>query len=213
MSKNSKVSVIVVSHDKYLPYLRTALDSLKSQVPHELILVLNGCSADVSADKVISIPPTTLATACNVGISEATGDYIVRLDADDWVDSDLLLKEQEYLDNNPHADCVWCDYVEALKSNEGEDWEVFLLEVSPQHVLEHACGAMYRKTVWENLGGYDEDLEYQEAFDFWQRFHHAGYKAERIEVPMYLYRKGHGSMSTNPIRDAVRKQLEEKYGK
>lgn len=211
-SKKPLVSVIVVVHPTYLSLLKTALDSLKSQIPHELVLVLNNCYADIKGNKTIYIPyPATLAHACNVGISKCSGEYIVRLDADDWIDNQLLELERDYLDQHPEIDCVWCDYIEAKSHKKGEDFETFMLEHSPQHALEHACGAMYRKSVWQELGGYDPDLEYQEAFDFWCRFNQGGYKAERLEVPLYLYRKGHTSMSTNPERDAVRAHLENKY--
>ena len=170
----------------------------------------NGCSIDHPG--AISTPECNLSRACNIGISASHGDYIVRLDADDWLDAELLKAEAEHLDNSPHLDCVWCDYLTAQKRTEGEDFEVFLLSHLPQENLEHACGAMFRKSVWEDLGGYDEDLEYQEAFDFWCRFEQHGYQAARIERPMYLYRRGHQSMSTNPERDEVRKMLEDKYG-
>lgn len=208
MSKSSKVSVVMVVHEAYLPYLNTAINHLKSQSPHELILVANGCSLDIPC---ISIRNSRLSHACNVGIEAATGEYIVRLDADDWIDSNLIQTEESFLDAHPEVDCVWCDYINAHEHKKTDDFEVFMLEFNPQFELEHACGAMFRKSVWRDLGGYDEELEYQEAFDFWARFSRAGYRAERIEVPMYLYRRGHESMSTNPERDAVRKQLEDKY--
>lgn len=208
-SQKPKVSVIVVCHSKYIPMLRIALDSLNNQTPHELIIIANGCNID--HPKAVSVPRQSLARASNHGISLASGDYIVRMDADDWADSELLRVESEYLDANPGVDCVWCDYVEAKSKTKTDEFELFFLEHAPQYELEHACGAMFRKQVWESLGGYDEQLEYQEAFDFWSRFNRAGYRAERVEIPMYLYRRGHDSMSTNPERDKVRKALEEKY--
>lgn len=208
--KPSKVSVIVVVHETYIPYLPTALSSLKSQsLRHEIIIIANGCSVDCAG--VVAIEPSSLSHACNVGIELATGDYIVRLDADDWIDSILLEQEAQILDDNPEIDCVWCDYIQADTAMIGDGFETFILSHLPQMSLEHACGAMFRKSVWEELGGYDEGLDYQEAFDFWCRFHDQGYKAQRLPVPMYLYRRGHASMSTNPKRDQVRASLEEKY--
>ena len=210
MSKNSKVSVIVVVHPQYLNYLPTALESLKSQsLNHEIILVANGCSVD--HPQAINCSGRSLSQAANLGIGEASGNYIVRLDADDWIDSSLLEQEAQILDDNPDIDCVWCDYMTAQSHSQGEGFETFLLDQLPQHSLEHACGVMFRKSVWEELGGYDEELDYQESFDFWCRFQIEGYQAQRIERPMYMYRRGHNSMSTNPERDEVRRRLEEKY--
>lgn len=212
MSTNSKVSVVVVVHPQYLNYLPNALNSLKTQsLNHELVLVCNGCSIDHPNSH--SISSRSLSRAANYGIRHATGEYIVRLDADDWIDSSLLTTETQILDENPEIDAVWCDYMTAVQHSVGDGFETFLLDQLPQYSLEHACGVMFRKSVWEDLGGYDEDLDYQEAFDFWCRFEVAGYHAQRLEVPLYLYRRGHGSMSTNPERGEVRKSLEIKYGK
>ena len=80
--KSSKVSVIVVVHPEYLPFLPTALNSLKTQsLSHELVVVANGCSIDV--DGVHSVSECNLSRAANSGIAKASGEYIVRLDADD----------------------------------------------------------------------------------------------------------------------------------
>lgn len=212
MSQPLKVSVIVVVHPQYLNYLPNALNSLKTQsLNHELIIVANGCSVD--HPDAIAVSECSLSRAANAGIRQAKGEYIVRLDADDWVDSSLLEEEARILDDTTEIDCVWCDYMTAESHSQGEGFETFLLNQLPQMSLEHACGIMFRKSAWEELGGYDEDLQYQEAFDFWCRFEAYGFKAIRIEKPMYMYRRGHTSMSTNPERDKVRQQLEDKYQK
>jgi hypothetical protein len=71
---------------------------------------------------------------------------------------------------------------------------------------------MFRRTAWEDLGGYDESLDYQESFDFWQRFKREHKRSKHLALPLYFYRQHEGSMSTNPERDRVRQQLEVKYG-
>lgn len=207
MSKNSKVSVVIVVHSDYLKYLNAALESLKQQAQHELIIVCNGCYFDHPDS--YTIPDSSLARACNYGIDRASGEYILRLDADDWIDSGLIQTLYESFDDE--IDCVYCDYLQAHEHLKTEEFETFILSYLNHEKLEHACGAMFRKSVWEELGGYDEDLEFQEAFDFWARFHENGYKAHHINRPLYLYRRGHNSMSTHPKRDEVRAQLEEKY--
>jgi len=178
-----KTSVIVITHPQYQKYERTALDSLRQQQGEcEVILHEN--------------TTTTLATACNQAISKAGGEYIVRLDSDDFLDPQLVHLEAEYLDDHPDIHCVWCDYWKTYPT-EGDGFEVHQLEYCPQTDLEHACGAMFRKEVWEKLGGYNESLERQEAFDFWLRFERMGFKAQHIAQPLYYYRQHAGSMSSN----------------
>lgn len=184
-STNSKVSVIVISHPAYSHLLPKALNSLPVSKDIEIVLWEN--------------KKDTLAAACNKAILKANGDYIVRLDADDYVHHSLIEHEKNYLDSHPEIDCVWCDYWKKYEDR---------MELSPQETLEHAGGAMFRKEVWEKLGGYNADLEYQESFDFWLRFHKAGFKSARIEQPLYYYVQHEGSMSTNvEARQKVRQDI------
>ena len=179
--------------------LHTAQSSLSAQQSNDFEIIL-----EENTDR-------TLAKACNDAIARSHGEYIVRLDADDWIDPQLLYLEADYLDTSPQVDCVWCDYWKT-HPKKGEGFETHYLEHSPQTDLEHACGAMYRKEVWELLDGYDQDLEFQESFDFWLRFKKAGFIAERIEQPLYYYRQHPGSMSTNTEeRNRVRQEILEKH--
>ena len=205
---SKKLSVIVVVHEKYLPYLKEALDALRRQTLHdfETIIVANGCEWKGAIETV----PVTLSEACNIGISQASGKYIVRLDADDWTDQNLL---KELYDHIVHSgvDAVWCDYLAAYERSRSSEYTVYDLAHYPNHNLEHACGVIYRREVWESLDGYDETLKYQESYDFWRRFERAGFRAERLERSLYVYRRGHESMSSNAERESVRARLEAKY--
>jgi alpha-1,6-rhamnosyltransferase len=185
----SRISVIVITHPAYQKYLSQALESIPVSSRLEIVVWEN--------------KNDTLAAACNKAILKSTGDYIVRVDADDTIDERLIQIEADYLDNHPEIDCVWCDYWKKYEER---------LELCPQETLEHAGGAMFRREVWEKLGGYTPELEYQESFDFWLRFHKAGMKAARIEQPLYYYRQHPGSMSTNvEAREKVRQQILERH--
>ena len=189
-----KISVIVVGHKAYEKYLPTAIKSLQSQtIDCEVIYVEN--------------TGNTLGYGSNRGIEQSTGEYIVRVDADDWVEPELLEYESQYLDTHPEIDCVYSDFIEAREVREN----VFTLEITEQRDLTHACAAMYRRSVWEGLGGYDENLKYQESVDYWHRFRRAGYLAHGLALPLYFYRKHEGSMSTNPERKKVAEFLSQKY--
>lgn len=206
-SKN--LSVVIVVHQGYLRYIKEALGALRSQTLHdfETIIVANGCEYEGA----IETSPVTLAEACNIGIEQAKGEYIVRLDADDWLDQELLNVEYEYLSNHPDLDACWCDFIAAHEAVRSADSVTHNLEYHPNDELEHACGVMFRRSVWNDLGGYDETLKYQESYDFWSRFKRAGYRAAHLRKPLYVYRRGHESMSSNPEREQVRKELKAKY--
>lgn len=205
-----KISVIIVCHPEYQEHLRKALQSLNNQnlKDFQIILVLNGYKEipQLRADNditILRIPDTNLATACNIGVKASTGEYIIRLDADDKFHTEILKRESGLLDTTK-TDAVFCNFY--LTVND------VIVEVMEHKELEHACGVMYRRDVFDKLNGYDELLEYQESFDFWIRFRKAGFKARHLDHPYYYYKQHHGSMSTNTQHRAiVRQQILDKY--
>ncbi|MEA5388460.1 hypothetical protein VB779_16435 [Haloarculaceae archaeon H-GB11] len=129
----------------------------------------------------------------------AEGEYVIRLDADDYFDENILTVEASYLDANPEIDLVYPDYytiddddaiINHVRNPEvGE--EVKLLNRSPL-----AAGAMYRKRAWEAIGGYDESLSYQEDYDFWIRFINE-FTVHNVNIPLMYYRQHDTNMSRN----------------
>lgn len=202
------VSVVLVVHPKYLSLLPIALKSLNQQTyPRiEPVVVANGC--DIEADVICD---GTLAHACNEGIKHASGEYIIRIDADDWIEPTLIEAEVDYLEANPDIDAVWCDYWKSYE-RKGDGYSVHYLDHLPNNDLEHACGVLYKKSCWESLGGYNEELQFQESFDFWLRFRQQ-FRVSRLALPLYYYRQHAGSMSSNlrereEARARILKELE-----
>lgn len=207
-----KVSVIVTAHN-YAEYLEEALDSVLDQTydAFELVVVDDGSTdetPEILREYAYEYPDTVrtvtldgigLAGACNRGIEAADGKYVIRLDADDYFDENILTIESTYLDANPGVDLVYPDYYTV--DNEGEiinhvrlpkvGEEVKLLDRSPL-----AAGAMYRREAWEAIGGYNESLSYQEDYDFWIKFI-AEFNVHNVNLPLMYYRQHGSSMSTN----------------
>lgn len=119
--KNQKISIIVPIY-KVEPYLERCIDSILSQSYSnlEIILVDDGSpdncpqicdSYAAKDDRIIVIHKKNggLSEARNYGLDKASGDYIVFVDSDDYIRSDMcevLLKNA--LTTN--ADMVLCDY-------------------------------------------------------------------------------------------------------
>jgi CMP-N-acetylneuraminic acid synthetase len=207
-----KVSVIVTAHN-YAEFIKEALDSALAQTfdDFELVVVDDG-STDETPEilrnysyeypetvRVVTLDGIGLAGACNRGIEVAEGDYIIRLDADDYFDENILTIEANCLDSNPDIDLVYPDYYTVDKHGEIIDHvrlpkvgeEVKLLDRSPL-----AAGAMYRRDAWEEIGGYNESLSYQEDYDFWIKFI-TEFDVHNVNLPLMYYRQHGSSMSTN----------------
>ena len=207
-----KVSIIVTAHN-YAEYLETCLDSAVAQTydDYEVVVVDDG-STDETPDilreytyeyphlfTVVRLPGEGLPTASNAGIEAAEGEYVIRLDADDYFDENILTVLANYLDANPDIELVYPDYYTFTDGDEIID-HVRLPEVGEEIKLLNrsplAAGAMYRKAAWDRLDGYNEDLSYQEDYDFWIRFI-SEFDVRNVNLPLMYYRQHGESMSTN----------------
>ncbi len=134
-----KVSVIVPVYNVE-KYLRRCLDSLINQTLSDIeIIVVNDASPDCSADimreyeekypdKIICVylkKNIKQGGARNVGLRKSTGEYIMFVDSDDWVDTTIC--EEMYLSAmQTGSDLVICDYKKVM---EGTGEEKLVMEV------------------------------------------------------------------------------------
>jgi CMP-N-acetylneuraminic acid synthetase len=220
-----KVSIVITAHN-YAKFLPQALDSALGQTYPDLeVVVVNDGSTDDTEQvlshykdrdnlKIVTLGGVGLAAASNNGIRAASGEYIVRLDADDWFDESLALVLANYLDRNATIGMVFCDYytvdvhgeiIDGVKRRPIND-EVKLLD---RPCL--AAGAMYRRQCWEKIGGYNESLRYQEDYDFWIKFIER-FTVRNVSLPLMYYRQHGNSMSRNwNARMEARRQVKERF--
>lgn len=145
------------------------------------------------------------AAARNRAIGEATGEYILPLDADDLFEPTYAAKAAVVLDAQPEAGIV---YARAMKFGvEQGPWEIN--DYSPD---ELALGnvifasAMFRKADWSAVGGYDEALRHGlEDYDFWIKLVHLGRKVVRLDESLLRYRTHARSRTTEFERDEEQK--------
>lgn len=90
-----KVSVIVPAWG-VMPYIDTALASVRAQTHGEIELLVVAPPED---------GPQTLPAARAEGVARATGDWVLFLDADDWIDPDCVASMLEAVDRE-NADLV-----------------------------------------------------------------------------------------------------------
>lgn len=186
------VSLIITTYN-YAQYveraIRSGLDQSLSRDQYEIIVV-NDASTDLTSQvlsnyeeevRVFNLPENVgLAAARNYGIRKARGQFIVFLDADDYIHRDLLRVEKLFLEENNTLDAVSSDYY--LVDERGAHLEHVNSEIKPI-----ACGIMFRKDFLFNIGLYDEGFRAREEEDLrirWQK----DYKIYNIILPLYRYR-------------------------
>ena len=136
----------------------------------------------MDADVYVLISMLPLVVALNRLIRMAEdASYIARLDADDVIaDAKAFQAAVRYLDAYPSVQLVY-------GALEGFD------PGNPP-----GANVIFRRSLWSELGGYDESLSHQEATDFDLRAR-AMYprSVQRLEVNWYDYRRRPGSMSAD----------------
>lgn len=199
------VSVIICNYNnkQYLgrairSCLKQSLDSKKYE-----IIVVDDCSTDESKDVIIGfkdkIVPIFLdknsgvAAASNLGITNALGKYVIRVDSDDYINENTLLFMSEILDANPDIAFVYADHFRVDKTERQlERVNLDTLDL----LFRHGAGIMFRKSYMEALGLYEKDLRNAEDFDLLKRYI-KNFDGYHLKLPLYRYR----IHDTNMTRD------------
>ncbi len=228
MSENPMFSIIIPNWNgaKFLP---DCLRSLRRQTfdDFETIVVDNG-SEDESLEIVrkefpeVRVLPLDrnygFAAACNRGAEEARGDVLVLLNNDTEADPEWLEEIERTLQEHPEAGSIASKILLFDKRNVihstgdmmGRDgipinrgvWEEDKGQYDLYQQVFSACGAAaaYRREMWEELGGFDEDLfMYLEDVDLAWRAQLRGWKtvfAPRAKVYHRLSATGGGPVAS-----------------
>lgn len=196
-----QVSVIITCHN-YARYLsrsiRSAINQTIDKKEYEIIVV-DDASTDETQKVIASYSGLVknvrlkenvgLAAARNEGIKKALGRYVVNLDADDYIDENLVSIELMFLNSNPSWDAVSCDY--------------YLVDENEKHIgrvsgseKPIACGVMFRTDLILGIGLYDENFKMREDEDLRLRFE-KNHNIRNVELPLYRYRKHDNNMTNN----------------
>ena len=200
MNTIPNISVIVAAHNEE-KFIGRAIRSLLNQVlktPFEVIVIDDG-SGDRTrfalevfgeAIKVIHNQQNLgLPASLNLGLKAARGEYVVRVDADDYVTSDYLYLLRRFLEANKYMDAIACDYLEV-----GNDEELIERRNCMTHPI--GCGIMFRRDQLIDIGLYDEDFLANEDRDLRERFLNK-HRIYRLELPLYRYRRHENNMTNN----------------
>lgn len=222
-----KISVIIPCYN-HGQYVRDAINSVEECGDKHLyeIIILNDGSTDaftiqvlqkLAAEgyQVINQTNQGLGTARNNAIKKAKGKYILPLDSDNKIRPEYIYQSIKILEAQEEVAVVYSD-AKYFGSREGlyKSGEFNLQKLMIGNYID-AC-AVYRKAVWERVGGYDEKMPVMgmEDWDFWLNIALKGYGFHYIDQPLFCYRVLKQSMiscihSGNAV--ALQAYMQEKY--
>jgi len=201
MKKTFPTVSIIVTNYNYAKYLSRCIRSCISQKNIEAeIIVVDDCSADKSLKvletfkndiTIISSKENVgVAAAANLGIKAAKSQFVIRVDADDFINTNMCFFMSYYLENNHDAFCVSCDY---------------LLVDQHENVIERkyaekdniSCGIMYRRDLLLEMGGYNPKMRHREEEELRKRLGEY-YKIHNLRIPLYRYRMHKSNKTKDP---------------
>ncbi|MDR0370879.1 MAG: glycosyltransferase [Prevotellaceae bacterium] len=133
----------------------------------------------------------------NNAVRHSSGTYLLPLDSDDLIAPAYIAEAVELLENNASVKIVCCEgrYFGAKKNKwklSDYTFEALLLQNSIPNT------AMFRRTDFDKVGGYDPDLFICEDWELWINMLKDGGDVVKIKKEYFFYRKhGESTMKKN----------------
>ncbi len=213
------VSIIMPAYNVE-PFVGGAIESVRSQTfsDFELVVVDDGSTDGTAAaverhaqedDRIRLVRQSNrgLSAARNVALQHSSGAYLAILDSDDaWMPS-FLDSQIGILERRPDVDIITTNAWFVGGSRSGRT-------AGPQpdprpdpdlrHLLEDETAVfvmcVFRRRVYDAIGGFDEAFRSNEDYDFWIRAAMAGFRFARNDTPSAYYRRREDSLSADELR-------------
>jgi len=233
VGQNQRITVLMAVYNTPHHYLDEAIGSILSQsyADFEFIIVDDG--SDVATRDhlqtwaardhrifLYKLPANVgLTKALNEGLKLTRGDYLARQDADDISEPNRLAAQLRFLTTHPDIDAVGTD---AVLIDAGGN-EVGAMKIDPdlkalsrRNLLVHGS-MLFRRKVFELLGGYDERMRLSQDYELYlrmQRLH--GMRIGVLSEAHYRLRQHSDSLSSRRMFRqlyfaAMAKSLTEKH--
>jgi glycosyltransferase involved in cell wall biosynthesis len=178
------ISVVVPTYNR-VHTLPRALDSILAQtLPASEVIVVDDGSQDGTETMIrrhypqvryLNQPNGGVSRARNRGIAEAGGDWIALLDSDDAWLADKLAAQRAALRQHSgirlcHTEEVWIrrgQRVKQMDKHAKSGGHIFRACL-PRCVISPSASLLHR-SLFEEMGGFDEDLPACEDYDLWLR--------------------------------------------
>lgn len=216
MSNNPLVSVYIPSKN-YGRFLNKSIDSVINQLytNWELFIVDEASDDDtilISNGYVSKFPKKIrlISNKTSIGLQKlsnkilniSNGKYMMRLDADDWLDESALLLMVSKLESREDLGLVYGNYF--YTDEEGnilgmESRAIFGKEDISGDIPPHGACTLFRTRSLKSVGGYSEQVNAQDGWDLWFKLYNK-IGVANVVAPVFYYRQHGSSLSRNQNR-------------
>lgn len=197
----SKVSIIIPVYN--CPYISFAIESALKQTYMDIEIIVVNDGSTVHQEKIAPYYSKVryfekenggTASALNMGIQNATGDYFAWLSSDDMFIPEKVERQLVFMKNNNSSftHTAWWnmnaegkiigDRVPRYYHNQLQLYKIFL-----KGCPINGCTVMMPMEVFSKVGLFDESCRFTQDYDFWLRtVQH--YDVHYLDEPLVLYR-------------------------
>jgi len=210
MQSETLVSAIIPCYNQG-QYLDESVSSLLGQSHQniEILIIDDGSTDEFTIQKLKSIKHPKikvihkdnghLSSARNFGFQHARSEFVLTLDADDRYHPSFIERTLPIIEQSKNTAVVssWAKHFgkkQNIKILSGGGIENFLLNNSCT-----AC-ALIRKSIWFEVGGYDENLRGFMDWEFYINITKRGYNIHVIQEPLFYYRASNTSMISGSLK-------------
>lgn len=227
-----KVSIIIPIYNVER-YIEKCTRSLLEQTLKEGIefIFVNDCTSDKSMDllnDVIKEYPERnrqikiidhrinkgIATVRNIGLENATGEYIGWVDSDDWIEKNMFETLYSAAKEND-ADMVWCDYYlnaqteSVISQNFPEQSQVLFDAITKGIVMGILWNKLIRRNLFVNYRiKFLDGMNMAEDLNVLVKILRVLSKIIYIPQPLYHYNRGRNDSMTDKVRDIMDPAIE-----
>jgi len=211
------VSIIIPVFNPDLNFFKQCLDSVLNQTYKNLeIIVILEKSDDFNLNKettkliqnyddprivFVLKDHVGVASARNVGLSKAQGDFIALMDSDDIAHIHRIEKQVDFFQNHDDADIVGT-FAKIIDENNNE-LGMYRLPLDPKNIRNSImisipfvnASTMFKKEIIDTGGKYDESFLSSEDYEFFIRQIARGYRGYNIDEPLYFNREHSQSLN------------------
>jgi glycosyltransferase involved in cell wall biosynthesis len=211
---NEPLVSVVVTNYNYGRFLARAVGGVLAQsYPRVEIVAVDDGSTDDSLDvlrgygariRVIRQENSGVSAARNRGVRESRGELVAFLDSDDvWLEDKLA--RQVPLFDRESVGLVYCGlrFVDEEERSLGTTTATLRGRVLEELALLRVSGvqgggstAVVRRSVLDEVGGFDQALSTSADWDMWRRIS-CKHEIEAVSEPLVLYRQHHRGMHRN----------------
>lgn len=226
MKNKSPLVTVYITNYNYGKFIRKAIDSILNQSLKDIeLIIIDDGSTDNSKDiieeyselDIVSIiyqKNRGLNITNNVALKASKGKYIVRLDADDYMELDALEKMSNALENDDLLGLIFPNYyivdADGIELSEIKRHD-FNNEVNILDQPAHGACTMIRVNFLKEVGGYDESYTCQDGYELWVKFINK-FKVTNINETLFSYRRHNNNLTNNENRIlGTRQRIKEAY--